>query len=34
MFTVIFYVNGVNLYNILDLLDYLDLKEADFTIDL
>ena len=28
------YVNGVILYNILYWTDYLDLKEADLTIDL
>ena len=32
--TVNFSVIGVNLYNILDWSDYLDLKEADLTIDL
>ena len=32
--TVNFCVNGVNLYNILVLTDYLNLKEADLTIDL
>ena len=31
---ICFSVNGVNLYKILDLTDYLDLKEADLTIDL
>ena len=29
-----FSINVVNLYNILDLTDYLDLKVADLTIDL
>ena len=33
-FYSIFSVNGVNLYNILDWTDYLDLKEADLTIDM
>ena len=32
--TVILSVNGVNLYNILDLTDYLALKRADLTFDL
>ena len=32
--TVTCFVNGVNLYNIIDLYDYLDLKVADLTIDL
>ena len=32
--TVIFSVNRVNLYIILDETDYLDLKVADLTIDL
>ena len=32
--TVNFYVNGVNLYDILDWSNYLDLKVADLTIDL
>ena len=32
--TVNFSFNGVNLYNISDLTDYLDLKVADLTIDL
>ena len=32
--TINFCVNGVNLYNILDLTDYLDINVADLTIDL